>query len=401
MGYSAFDISRNIGNKLSQGIREAQDENLIEKILTQTQNDPQAMQDAMGKILSKVSPERQPAALNYLKSAYESVQTKQKQARERQAAKEAGVSPDLPPALQAKQYEANLENQRMKQYGLIPQEGQQQVNQPQESVQPTTALTLPNTQKPSAEENNPYARFTDGQLQQMAGDPSKRISEPAKKELDRRKEDKKLTNKKIELGLTRDSKVLEEADKVRARIPVEEAAVKSMRQAITEGDLSFFSGNNLAELTGFEWARDAYGKQFKTGAKTFLINNVSKFGARPNQYIEQQIADSLAKIGTSREGNLAALAMTEFDVDMNRKYIEMLDEASDDPNVPAGKLAKEAQKRMTQYVERKMTELGNTLFQLANPIPEGTVYVYDKNGNIAGSVAESEVDNLPEGYNVQ
>jgi hypothetical protein len=395
---SPFEVGRAIGNQGARGYSQAKDENLIEKIIAQTQNDPDAMQKAIGTILSNVSAERQPAAIDYLKNAYTTAREKQKEGRQRQAAVEAGISPDLPQALQVEQYKSKQEQDRMRGYGLIPGAQPQQANVPQQNV-PTEQPQLGG--KPQADANNPMARFSKGQLQQMAGDPSKRISEPAKQELKSRAEEEKLGNKKIELALGRDSKVMEEADKARALMPTEEAAIRAMKQAVIEGDQSFFSWNNLAELTGFEWVRDAQGGQFKTGAKTFLINNVTKFGARPNQYIEQQIADSLAKPGRGREANLASLAMTEFDVDMKRKYNQILDEVIAEDTYRPGTLAKEAQSRMVDYVERKQIELSNTLFQLANPLPQGQTYVYNQEGNIEGSINIDQSDELPEGYYVK
>lgn len=193
---SPFEVGRAIGNQGARGFAQAKDENLIEKIISQTQNDPEAMQNAIGTILSQVSPERQPAAVNYLQNAYASARERQKEGKQRQAAIEAGISPDLPAALQVKQYESNLENKRMQQYGLTPQGEQPQENQ-----------GMPSQSQNAPQANNPLARFSIGQLQQMTGDKSKAISEPAKQEIIRRREEEKLNKSLYET----------EADKLEAK----------------------------------------------------------------------------------------------------------------------------------------------------------------------------------------
>lgn len=222
----------------------------------------------------------------------------------------------------------------------------------------------------------------------------------------RRRQDEsqtKLPTLKAELGIRRDSSVLEESDKLRSIIPTEEAALNAMEDAVIKGDQSFFSWDNLAEKTGFEWARTAQGGQFKTAAKTFLINNVSKFGARPNQYIEQQIADALAKVGRGKDANLASIALTRFDSDVKRKYLETLDRVEQEGNYPAGGLAREAQNRMASYVEQMQKELSNKLHVLAtnDALAPGEVYVYDNQGSIVGTVNQDQIGELPEGYHVE
>jgi len=222
----------------------------------------------------------------------------------------------------------------------------------------------------------------------------------------RRRQDEasqKLPNLKQELGVKRDAELLADADKHRALIPTEEASLNAMEDAITEGDQSFFSWDNLAERTGFEWARTAKGGQFKTAAKTFLINNVTKFGARPNQYIEQQIADSLAKVGRDAEANLASIALTRFDTDVKKRYMELVDKIEEEGNYAPGTLGKEAQKQMGPIVEQMQKELSNKLHILAShdSLGQGEVYVYDKDGNIVGTINQDEAGDLPEGYHVE
>lgn len=231
MGYSAFDISRAIGNKLSEGVRESRDENLIEKIIAETANNPEAMQDAMGKILSKVSPERQPMAINYLKGAYENVQAKQKQARERQAAIDAGLTPDLPAALQVEQYKAKQKENRMRQYGLAPGDQTAPNQMPQNQVmpgQPPVAGETPPTQNQPVSDN-PMARFTEGQLVALEGSPDPEVQRMAKAERKRREALEKESREDIRQG---SSETLKERQEIAQKAQDAEQAIGEKERMI-------------------------------------------------------------------------------------------------------------------------------------------------------------------------
>lgn len=184
----------------------------------------------------------------------------------------------------------------------------------------------------------------------------------------RRRDDessKGLDTKKVEMALSRDNDILKESEKIRTLIPTEESSIAAMKEGILLGDQSFFSGNNLAERTGLEYFRDAAGGLFKTGSKTFLINNITKFGARPNQYIEQQISDSLAKVGRSKAANISSVALVEFDSNVKKEFLSQIDKVSEN-DYKAGTLGKEVQKNMKKYVEFHQQRLADKLKFIQN-----------------------------------
>lgn len=212
------------------------------------------------------------------------------------------------------------------------------------------------------------------QLAPFAGQPGEMgiLGNFAKGELERRKEEKKIDRQTFEsereFAYKRAGKILEEADKARNTLPIREAAVNAMEDAIENNDLSFFSLDNLAERTGIEAFRSASGGQFKAGSKNFLVSNVSKFGSRPNMYIEQQVADMLPKIGRSREANLTALEMLRFEKDIDDKRVKIIDDLEDHYMATIGfvpsNIGKEADKKMKSYVDHRQTELADRLKQL-------------------------------------
>lgn len=110
----AFEVARLTGNNLGQSFQQSKDSSAIEQILSDAMKSgrPEDVQNSIGKILSQVSPERQGAAVQYLQNTYNTIQKKQAQDRQRKAALQAGLNPDLPEGLQKIQYEDNLNNQR-------------------------------------------------------------------------------------------------------------------------------------------------------------------------------------------------------------------------------------------------------------------------------------------------
>jgi hypothetical protein len=158
------------------------------------------------------------------------------------------------------------------------------------------------------------------------------------------------------LGVARDNEVFKNVDEYRLNAPNEEAALGAIEDAVINGNQDFLSFNNLAEMTGMELWRDAAGGQFKTGVKTFLINSVGKFGARPNQYIETQMADALTKVGRTRSANMITINALRFSYDINKKYVEIADEVREGKFTPgdAGKLI---QQKMKDYIDQRQNDL--------------------------------------------
>src|SRR6185369_16266447 len=144
-------------------------------------------------------------------------------------------------------------------------------------------------------------------------------------ELDRRYQKEKLEqNEHIESSrrkASRAGKVLDRADELTYELPALEASLSQMVDAIQTGDLGFWSFNNLADITGIEGFRDPKGAQFKTAAKEFLIGGLSRIKGRPNQWIEQQVLDSAAKIGRDQASNLISTRALQNEVDLKKEFV--------------------------------------------------------------------------------
>jgi len=174
---SAFDISRSIGNNFSKGVQKGRDESIIEDILSNAMqtNDPAVLQKSIGTILSKVSPERQGAAIQYLQSAYANIEQKQQQQRSRQAAVRGNYDPDAPEAIQKIQYE----NQSLDKRAKNIMGGNKPIINENEPI-PNEKIQNQNEQSQGLRD------LSDEQLIALSG--VKGYAEPAKQELKRRQE---------------------------------------------------------------------------------------------------------------------------------------------------------------------------------------------------------------------
>lgn len=174
---SPFDVSRAIGNNISSAFTKIRDENAIENILSQASQsgDPEQLQGAIGKILSQVSPERQPNAIKYLENAYNNVQKKQQMEQRKLAEIQAGVTPGLDPRIQAVQYKEGAKGKRI--------EDANKVFSPQ-GISANIPVDVEGTQAPT--QNVPISTDIEQKktrLLALTGHPDREIAERAKAEL--------------------------------------------------------------------------------------------------------------------------------------------------------------------------------------------------------------------------
>ena len=89
---SPFETARMVGAKAWEGVRESRDQGVIDQVLNNAiqSGDPRQIEDSMAKILSKVSPERQGAAIQFLQGKIQSIKENQQRGREQKAATDAG-----------------------------------------------------------------------------------------------------------------------------------------------------------------------------------------------------------------------------------------------------------------------------------------------------------------------
>ncbi|RPI85129.1 MAG: hypothetical protein EHM34_02405 [Nitrosopumilales archaeon] len=233
----------------------------------------------------------------------------------------------------------------------------------------------------------------------------------------RRQDERKAasTEKLKEMGQKRAEKTLNEADKIGKELPVAESSINAMEDAILNGDQSFWSPDSLAEITGVEAFRTAKGGQFKTAAKTFFINDLKSSGARPNQFIEKQFVDALAKVGRSEYANQTVIESFKFSHDLKKNWLDTVrnleEKYYDDLGYMPGNFAGIVEKNMEPYIKERQKKYERRLKDIAvsekkgqKLLPEGLsgrmIDVIGPDGN-EYELDESEVEQLPPGFRIK
>jgi len=186
-----------------------------------------------------------------------------------------------------------------------------------------------------------------------------------KAELERQSEEKKFNFEKEKLRRKEETEIskpiLLELNEARKNIPLQEQAIQDIKNASPKvGALDYF-----ADVTGFEPLRSAEGVKLKTGIKDFFLSDLSRAGARPNMWIEQQLADALPKIGRSPEANLITAEGMQFKLDLAKKRIDLIDDFAEKDREKFGfvraDIDSRAGKEMKKYAIDRQEELKNNI----------------------------------------
>jgi hypothetical protein len=222
----------------------------------------------------------------------------------------------------------------------------------------------------SAQQQQPKGleNLSDQQLVLMSGLKGA-ASQIAKAELQRRQEAAKINEKNLSNKIKRDEsislKAVERAESIAESLPQKRSAQRLMNDAIARKDLSFWSWDNIAELTGMEGLRSPEGAIFKTAGKEYFLGSIARAGARPNQWIEQQISDMMAKVGRSTEANLSVSRALENELDLDEERVKLTRELSRDLENKLGyiprDLGEKVDEQLKVFAERKQKELYNDL----------------------------------------
>ncbi len=272
--------------------------------------------------------------------------------------------------LQGKQNLQKFENQRK----LQNEEYQLKGQLPQrESKPPLTGQAVPTEVSMAA--NKVIQQFPDASADQLKMMMDEIGIPPAYSNgyvENRRRQDERSAaskDKRLESGQKRAEKVLDKADRIGENLPLKESYVNAMEDSVLNEDLSFWSPDNLATITGIEALRSAKGAQFISAAKNYFIDDLKASGARPNMFIEKQLVDSLAKIGRSQEANQVVLESFKFKNDLDKNWLETvrsLEKQYDETiGYLPGSLSRIAEEMNKPYVEERQKQYESRLKELA------------------------------------
>jgi hypothetical protein len=219
------------------------------------------------------------------------------------------------------------------------------------------------------------------QVAAFAGQPGQQgiVGNMAKAEIERREKEKKQSFEREKFEYKKSSEkektvrgeaeaitkpLLLELQNARKNIPLQEQAIEDIQNAIPEvGGLDY-----IADVTGFEPLRSASGAKLKTALKDFFLSDLTRAGSRPNQWIEQQLADALPKIGRSQEANLVVAAGMKFKVDLAKKRIDLIDELAQQDQEKHGYVKPDidsrASKLLKPFVEQRKKDLVDNITEI-------------------------------------
>lgn len=226
-----------------------------------------------------------------------------------------------------------------------------------------------------------------------------------KGELERRGEEKKYSFEREKLGRHEETEiskpVLIEMNQIRKNIPLQEQAILDIQEASPNvSALDYF-----ADVTGFEPLRSAEGAKLKTGIKDFFLSDLTRVGTRPNQWIEQQLADALPKIGRSPEANLITSEGLKFKLDLAKKRIETIDRMAEKDREKygfvKGDIDSRAYNEMKKYVIDRQKELQDSIKKIKslNKGKKNTVVMVSPEGSTYEILSDDIDEAIEHGYN--
>lgn len=331
---SPFHVAREASNNISSAFRRVKDENAIEQILSQAINtgSPEVVQNSIGQILSQVSPERQGVALQYLQNTYQNIQKKKEQEEAKtlaqQAAKESGYTYGAPPQVQAQQVKDTAKQGRLGAYGLGDQQGQ--IQQPALATNPENPVAgQPPLSTTSQAPQSVFKNLTDDQLVVASGAPDREIAEPAKAELKRREEERKIDQKeKIrtreeELQFHRESEKYDQELFKQSKIAKNQIdTIGNIEKAISSGNVTPSSLANI--FKGMGKIGDKISEALINKDQATLLASIPQllegwkevFGVRLSDADLKLLQDKLPGIGKTPEANRAIVKVLKKYADM-------------------------------------------------------------------------------------
>jgi|SRR6188508_416571 len=193
--------------------------------------------------------------------------------------------------------------------------------------------------------------------------------------------------------------ILKEAGELRKNLQMQEQAIEDLMEASPHVGIRDW----VADYFDIEPFRSESGAKFKTAVKDFFLSDISRVGARPNQWVEKQLLSALPVAGRSPTSNMITTAGLRFKKDLSKKRLEIIDELSDKYGYSEIDLDKTANKMMKSYVVERQKLLENEIRDIKNresKLSGRKVRVTDQTGQ-AYEIDESEVELLPEGYLIQ
>lgn len=205
----------------------------------------------------------------------------------------------------------------------------------------------------------------DSKLTALQGHPNKNIAAAAKAEAEKRRHKEDINFQKRKFAWEEAKPTVNYANELALNIPEKERTLEGMKTAFKEGNFKFLSPDNFAEMTGVEAFRTPEGALAKSSLKEYFLNDLKRAGARPNQWIEQQLADALPKMGRDRASNEIIIAGFQAKLDWENawldEYRKLYKEQNALPEGVSGDIGQQVAENIRPYLEERQNILKNEI----------------------------------------
>jgi len=171
----------------------------------------------------------------------------------------------------------------------------------------------------------------------------------------------KQTESRAKREFERAKPILARADERAEGITQKESALSLMEDAVQEGNLGFFSPDNVAEITGIEGLRTPKGAQFISSGKEYFLGSLKRAGTRPNQWIEQQIQKMLPKIGRSEAANRTVIEALKSELAIEKAQLDIIDKLAQEDEEKfgyiKGNIGQRTRKELKKFADAEQKEL--------------------------------------------
>lgn len=167
----------------------------------------------------------------------------------------------------------------------------------------------------------------------------------------------------------RSDPIINSAEQVVKNAPITKGLIQQQRRDIASGNTSGIIPF-LVDKLGLEAYRDPESARFKTANKQRFVESIHELGgagARPNQFIEQQLTQAQATLGRSEEANESVLDLEEFVQDLKLQRAELELQLAEQDNEKFGyvksDIGQRADKLIKDFTERRQDEMAYTIRQ--------------------------------------
>jgi len=180
--------------------------------------------------------------------------------------------------------------------------------------------------------------------------------------LEREKQEKTDFQKDREFHTQFSKPIIENANNILASAPAKKGIMDQWERDIRSGKTSGL-GNFLADKTSAEFWRNPESARSKAAGKEYFVESLRTLapGARPNQFIEQQLVAAQPTIGRDVESGLSVLQMQRYLDDLKEKGAELELQLAEQDREKYGygrqDIRERARKELTKYAEERQKQL--------------------------------------------